>query len=89
PDFARLMDEALPYVWHVLRRMGVPYRDREDLAQEVLFAVHRNLPKYDPARGHWKAWLHGFVVNVTLNYRTCAYRRREILMADDEATKRA
>ncbi len=43
------------------RRMGLPDADADDVTQEVLVAAHRALREglYDPAKGGFRAWLHG------------------------------
>ena len=35
------------FVWAVLRRLGVPDRDLEDVAQDVFIVVHRRLPEFE------------------------------------------
>ncbi|MFO0755531.1 MAG: sigma factor-like helix-turn-helix DNA-binding protein [Byssovorax sp.] len=64
-----LYKEAIAYVWLRLKRLGVPARDRADLAHQVLAAAYTKRHEYDPRRGPLAPWLHGFVVNVARNYR--------------------
>lgn len=77
PRFEDLYQQCFRYVWHVLRRLGVPPREREDVAQEVFLAVHRSLPTFDPARPVLP-WVHGIAFHVTKNHQR--QRRQEVLM---------
>lgn len=56
PSFRRVFEDHLDYVWRVLRHLGVPERDLQDLAQEVFVIVHRRLPEFEP-RASMKTWL--------------------------------
>jgi RNA polymerase sigma-70 factor, ECF subfamily len=79
PTFEEVLQKGLPYVLHVLHRLGVDERDREDRVQDVLLAVHQSLSTFDHTRP-LRPWLHGITFHVVTNQRP----RRERLM-DDEA----
>jgi RNA polymerase sigma-70 factor (ECF subfamily) len=81
PAFADVYRDHFGYVMHVLRRMGIAEREREDVAQDVFVAVHRSLPKFDPARP-LLPWLHGVAVWTAKNQRELARHHREVLMDD-------
>lgn len=66
------------YVWKSLRRLGVPERECEDLAQEVFIAAHRHFTELDPTRST-KAWLFGFAFRVAHAHRRRASTQREVL----------
>jgi RNA polymerase sigma factor (sigma-70 family) len=85
PSFDRVFDEG-PYVWRVLRRLGVREADREDRAQDVLLAAYQSFPTFDPARA-LRPWLHGIAFHVVENQRARAHNRREVLMDDDVAER--
>ncbi len=80
PSFARVLDEV-PYVWRVLRRLGVRRDDWEDRTQDVLLASHERLPTFDRTRP-LRPWLHGIAFHVVENQRARAHNRREVLVAD-------
>jgi RNA polymerase sigma-70 factor (ECF subfamily) len=68
PDDAswrRLVDLYTPLLRGWLRRHLVPHADADDLVQEVLAVLVRELPhfEYDPARGSFRAWLRAITVN--------------------------
>ena len=78
PDFRRVFESELGYVWNALRRLGVPERDRPDVAHEVFVAVHRQLATYDPARP-LRPWLFAFAFRCASAYRRSAPHRFETL----------
>lgn len=47
-------------IYGVARRSGLSDSEAQDLVQETLVVVARQMPgfRYDPARGSFKAWLH-------------------------------
>jgi RNA polymerase sigma-70 factor, ECF subfamily len=73
PDFEAVYVEHFAFVWRMVRRMGVPDANAEDVAQEVFVIVHRRLESYE-GRASLRAWLFGFVRGVVANYRRSAHR---------------
>jgi RNA polymerase sigma-70 factor (ECF subfamily) len=82
-DFRGLFDEYLHYVFHTLRRLGVPDRDLEDMTHEVFLRVYQRRDQYDPTRPA-RAWLFGFALRVAAGYRRLARHRRELLETGPE-----
>lgn len=78
PAFRAVFDAELPYVVRSLRRLGVPERDVEDVAQEVFLVVHRRFAEYDPERPV-RPWLFAFAARVAANHSRLARHRRERL----------
>jgi RNA polymerase sigma factor (sigma-70 family) len=70
-------------VWHWLERLGVPLRDRRDVAQEVFLAAHQSFHTYDPMRSRPERWLNKITVHVSAHYRDRAQHRREELTPED------
>ncbi len=68
--WARLVDLYTPLIRAWLRRYGVPAQDADDLTQEVLSAVVRDLPafEHDRRRGALRRWLRTITVNRLRNY---------------------
>lgn len=64
------------YVFHSLRRFGVPERDLEDVTHDVFVVVHRKLAEYDATRPP-KPWLCAIAARVAADYRRLARHRRE------------
>jgi RNA polymerase sigma-70 factor (ECF subfamily) len=84
PSFRALFEGEFSYVWNVLRRLGVPERDLEDLAQQVFLQVHSQLPSYDPSRP-LRPWLFAFAFNAASNHRHLARHRVELCVVAPEA----
>jgi RNA polymerase sigma-70 factor (ECF subfamily) len=63
-------------VVRVLRLLGVPARDREDVAQEVFLRVFRYLGRFRPGRP-FSGWIYRITVNAAHDYRSRVGRRRE------------
>jgi RNA polymerase sigma-70 factor (ECF subfamily) len=82
PSWETLYRERFDYVWHVLRRMGVPLRDREDVAHDVFMAAERALPTFDPTLPILP-WLHGIAFNVASKHRGRGCNKNEVLMDED------
>jgi RNA polymerase sigma-70 factor, ECF subfamily len=75
-DFRTGFRVHAPFVLRILRRLGVPRSDRDDLLQEVFFIVHRKLPEYD-GRASFRAWLYGICVRTVSTWRRSARVRRQ------------
>lgn len=78
PEFRRLFDEQVDFVWRVLRRYGVPDRDVDDVCQEVFLIVHRKLPEFE-GRSSVRTWIYGIAMRTALATRRKAHVRRELL----------
>ena len=83
PSFRAVFDAELTYVWNVLRRLGVPSADAEDVVHEVFLVVHRQLGVYDPSRP-LRPWLFGICARKASDYRRLARHRREVAPSDRE-----
>jgi len=61
-------------VLRLVRFLGVPAPDREDVAQEVFIRVFRHLGRVDRSRP-FSGWLYRVTVNAVQDYRARAARR--------------
>lgn len=75
-DFDAVVAEHGPYLWRVLRRLGVRPSDVEDVWQETFIVVHRKLDAFE-GRSQLRTWLSAIAVRVASDYRNRAHRRRE------------
>lgn len=71
--FDTLLTRHESSVLRVLRLLGVPTRDREDVAQEVFIRVFRHLRGYQRGRS-FAGWLYRVSVNAAQDYRKRAVR---------------
>jgi RNA polymerase sigma-70 factor (ECF subfamily) len=76
--FSTIYAREFRYVWMNVRRMGVPPRDVPDVTHDVLFAVFKNLWKYDAERP-FRPWLFGVLIRVTSDHLRLARNHREVL----------
>jgi RNA polymerase sigma-70 factor (ECF subfamily) len=79
-DFRAVFEEHAPFVWRLLRSLGVADRDLPDLCQDVFLVVHRTLPRFDRACAV-RTWLYGIAVRVAADYRRLARHRCEDITA--------
>lgn len=66
-----------PFVWRVLRRMGVSEQDMADAVQDVFLVVHRKLGGF---QGNSKVttWLFSICMRVASERRRQAHAKREV-----------
>src|SRR5262245_18728526 len=72
-DWQRLVTLYTPLIQAWFRRQSLPGSDADDLTQEVLAVVVRELPhfQHNLRRGAFRRWLRTIVVNVLRNYWRC------------------
>jgi RNA polymerase sigma-70 factor, ECF subfamily len=68
PSVTEIFREHGAFVWRLLRRLGVPSADLDDLTQEVFLIVHRSLPSYEE-QGRLKGWLYRICVRTANQHR--------------------
>ncbi|WP_438032927.1 RNA polymerase sigma factor [Sorangium sp. So ce204] len=66
-----------------LRLLGVPRRDRWDIAQNVMLAAHESFGNYDPDLGPSDRWLNKIAVHAASHYGLRERRRKEDPLPDD------
>ena len=69
-DWSRLIEAYSPLLRAWLMRAEVQAADADDLVQEVLLVVHRELPKFEhnQRRGAFRTWLRQIVVHRLRNF---------------------
>jgi RNA polymerase sigma-70 factor, ECF subfamily len=85
PTLRQVFDEHARYVWRVLRHLGVPDAELDDLCQDVFLVVHRQLPSFE-GRSKLSTWLYGICVRTASDYRRRARVRYERASADPAAS---
>jgi RNA polymerase sigma-70 factor (ECF subfamily) len=76
PTTAEVFRQSAGFAWRVLRRLGVPDADADDVLQDVFVTVHRKLPGFE-GRSSVRTWLYGICIRVAADYRIRARGRRE------------
>ena len=82
-EFAAIYHREFAYVWHTLRRLGVPHRELADVAQNVFIIVYSRFDFYDPSRP-LRPWLFGVSFRVAADYMRLARHAREMVRDDIE-----
>ena len=72
--FAQLLERHEGRVLRVLRLLGVPADDREDVAQEVFVRVFRHLGRFRPGLS-FSGWVYRITVNLAHDHRRGSARR--------------
>ena len=77
--FAELIDEHKGIIYKICRSYCPRRDDHDDLAQEILLAVWRSLPRYDQER-RFSTWMYRIALNVAISYhrsQTARSRRHD------------
>ncbi len=80
---ARLVTDHFPFVWRLLRRIGVHESDADDAAQQVFIVLSRRLEDIRPNAE--RAFLFSTAMHVGARARRSRMRKREDLGAELEA----
>lgn len=67
-EFISVYHAHFDLVWRILRRLGVPFDQLEDAAQDVFLVLHRRLPGLDPNIS-LRSWLFGTARRVASDFR--------------------
>lgn len=63
------------FIYYFLHDLNVRSADQEDLAQDILIKLHKELKTYDRAKGRFRTWFRTVIRNKTLMF----YRKEEVL----------
>jgi RNA polymerase sigma-70 factor, ECF subfamily len=74
PSLEAIYREHMPFVWRVVRRLGVPFDAIEDAVHDVFLVVRRRLPELDAA-SDLRGWLFMITRGVVANDRRSRERR--------------
>ena len=77
-QLAEIFGAHAPYVFRVLRRLGVDAADVEDVCQEVFLVVYRRLPEFE-GRSSLRTWIYAICLRCASRYRKRPHRRRELV----------
>lgn len=88
PSFRTIFDTYAPFVWRVLRRLGVREAELADVSQETFLVLHRRLDTFE-GRSSLKTFVYGVAVRVAADHRKKAWVRRERAMASDDLPEAA
>jgi RNA polymerase sigma-70 factor, ECF subfamily len=81
PDFRSVFETYAPFVWRVLKRLGVREAEVADVSQETFLVLHKRLATFE-GRSSLKTFVYGVAVRVAADHRKRAWVRKE--QATDE-----
>ncbi len=84
--FQRLLERHEARVMRTLRLMGIPSRDREDVAQEVFLRVFRSLNGFRPG-GSFAGWIYRTAVHAAHDYRLRHARAPAVFLSEETAER--
>lgn len=61
-------DHYLRFIYYILNQMGVGAADVEDVAQQILIMLTRDLGNYDRSKARFRTWLSAVIRNAALVY---------------------
>ncbi|MDF7798607.1 sigma-70 family RNA polymerase sigma factor [Pontiellaceae bacterium B1224] len=56
------------FIYYILNQMGVDAADIEDISQQVLILLTRDLERYDRSKARFRTWLSMVIRNAALTY---------------------
>jgi RNA polymerase sigma-70 factor, ECF subfamily len=81
PSFDEAFRTHAPFVWRVLRRLGIRDADVDDVFQEVFLVVHKRFATFHGGSS-MRTWIYGICVRVASEHRRRPYVRREAPSGD-------
>lgn len=75
------------FIIHVLGQMSVPAADLEDLTQQILATLIRDMPGYDRARAGFRTWLSAVIRHAAFAHFRQARSRQQALDRFREETE--
>lgn len=57
-----------PFIYYFLKSYDVPLNDSDDLVQEILLKLWKNLQKYETGGAKFRTWLSTVIRNETISY---------------------
>lgn len=66
-------DHYLRFIYYILHQLGVDAADVEDVAQQILIMLTRDLGHYDRSKAQFRTWLSTVIRNAALVY----FRKRK------------
>jgi len=76
-DPAQVIREHAGFVWRVLRHLGAPEEQLDDLCQEVFLVVLQKLPTFE-GRSSLRTWMYGICRNIAQRARDERKKQREV-----------
>lgn len=83
----KLVEHYRRFIFYILQQMGVGDADIEDVSQQVLFSLTKDLCSYDQSRARFRTWLSTVIRNAALmHFRKQKTRQNYIRIFGEEQT---
>jgi RNA polymerase sigma-70 factor (ECF subfamily) len=66
--WSRFVAHYRRFILYILRELGVALDDRDDLTQQILIGLTKNLPKYDREQSSFRTWLGTVIRNAAYSH---------------------
>ena len=67
------------FIYHILRRMRLNTEECDDLVQDILLKLWKNMATYDAAKGRFRSWLGRVVRNAASDYFSKVETQRKLM----------
>ncbi|MGJ8639763.1 MAG: RNA polymerase sigma factor [Opitutaceae bacterium] len=64
----QLIQHYRRFIVYILRKLNMPENDLEDVTQQVLIRLSRELPKFDKERAKFRTWLSRMITNIAISH---------------------
>jgi RNA polymerase sigma-70 factor (ECF subfamily) len=72
------------FIYHILYCLNINTTDADDLVQDILLKLWKNLKTYDPEKGRFRIWLNRVVRNAAYNFFDTVKRQRQLLESEQQ-----
>lgn len=66
--WSHLVEHYRRFIYYILHGLNVSQSDIEDICQQVLISLMRDLPKYDATRARFRTWLSAVIRNTAISH---------------------
>lgn len=63
-----LVEHYRRFILYILRKLNMPQNDLEDVTQQVLIRLSRELPKFDKEQATFRTWLSRMITNIAISH---------------------
>ena len=64
----QLVEHYRRFIYYILNQLLVNSSDIDDICQQVLLTLTKDLKKFDPAKGKFRSWLSTVIRNTAISY---------------------
>ena len=87
-----LVEHYRRFIYYILNQLQVNPADLEDVSQQVLVSLTKDLSKFDPSKGRFRSWLSTMIRNTAISHfrkQTSYQKRMDGLRAETDVAGQA